>query len=91
MRLDTSDIADLAPVIREVVRATLAELQAADAKFGTGRIGFTEAEAAAAMGLQRHCLSDARRRGEISARRVGKKYVYSRETLARYLAEGGST
>ena len=89
MKLDTSDIADLRPLLVETVRAVLAEVQAADANFN-GRIGLTENEAAAALGIAKHCLADARRRGEIHARRVGQKYIYARETLARYLAEGGS-
>jgi Helix-turn-helix domain len=83
--------ADLAAVVKAAVRDALAEHAAADAQLGDARIGFTEAEAAAALGLQRHVLADARRRGEIHARRVGKKFVYSRETLASFLAEVGES
>lgn len=85
MRLEASDIPNLRPLIAEAVRATLAEVQTDDAKLA-GRLGFPEAEAAALMGLPRHVLRDARLRGEISGRVIGKKIVYSREALQRFLA-----
>ena len=68
--------------IRSVVVETIAEIQQ-----NSYRIGYPEAEAAAVMGIPRHRLRDARLRGEISARKVGKGYVYSRESLVRFLEE----
>jgi hypothetical protein len=87
MRLDPSDIADLRPLITEAVRATLAELQSAEATLGPDRLGYTEREAAALIGVAQHVLRDARLRGELTARRVGSRYVYSRATLLAYLVD----
>ena len=50
-------------------------------------ISCAEPQAATALGIAQHRLSDARLRGEIHARRLGKGYIYSRESLARYLAD----
>lgn len=89
MRLDTSDIADLQPVIAAAVRATLAEIAASEAKLGNDRLGYTESQAAQLLGIAKHVLADARRRGEIFARKCGKAYLYDRRELLRYLADGG--
>ena len=71
-------------IIREAVKAVLDELRADDAKIGSNdRIGFTEVEAAGLLGIQPYVLGDARRRGEIKATRVGKKFIYSRTALVR--------
>lgn len=90
MKLDASDIQELAPVIREVVRAVLSELQV---DRGTGsdqseRIGLTERDAAKALGLPYHVLRDARLQGRLSVQpqRIGRKLVYSRESLRQLLA-----
>jgi hypothetical protein len=83
MRLDLLP-EDLAPI----VRAVFAEFQRQRADHDTvlgERLGFTESEAAAALGIAGHRLRDCRLRGEISARKVGKGYVYSREALRRFL------
>lgn len=87
MKLDTSDIADLRPLIAEAVRTTLAELQAQEAKLAS-RLGYPESEAAGLLGIPRHVLRDARLRGEITGRLIGKKIVYSRDVLQRFLADG---
>jgi hypothetical protein len=84
VKLDASDIADLRPLIDAAVRSTVDAIRASEAKLGD-KLGFTEAQAAQAMGLPQHVLGDARRRGEISARRIGKKYVYSRTALVAFL------
>ena len=80
------DPADLAPVIAETVRQTLAELQADGAQLSEHRLGFTEPQAAASLGIPQHSLRDARLRGELSAVKLGKRYVYSRTELLRFLA-----
>ena len=90
MKLDTSDIADLKPLLAEVVRTVLAEVQDADAKLN-GRLAYPEAEAAALCGLAKHSLRDCRLRGEIRGQLAGKKIIYDRRELLRYLAEGGAT
>jgi hypothetical protein len=88
MKLDASDIADLRPLIAEAVRVTLQQIESAEAKT-SGRLGFTEPEGAAMIGVQRHVLRDCRLRGEIHARKVGSRYVYSREALLAFLADDG--
>jgi hypothetical protein len=87
MRLEASDLDALQPLIDAAVRSTLSQIQAADAKLGA-RLAFTEPEAAAAMGIARHVLRDARLRGELKAKRVGKRLLYSRAELSRYLESG---
>jgi Helix-turn-helix domain len=85
MKLDASDFTELRLFISEAVKATLAQLEADDARLPTDRIGYSEAEAAGLLGLQRHQLRDARLRGEITARRIGKGYRYGRAALVRFL------
>lgn len=89
MKLDPGDIRELAPLIREVVRAVIDELQAErDASGGQSeRIGLTEREAAQALGLPYHVLRDARLQGRlpIGPTRLGRKLVYSRESLRQLL------
>jgi hypothetical protein len=84
VKLDATDIQDLAPLIRAAVVATLDEMRATEAKLGD-RLAFTESEAAGLLGVPRHVLRDARLRGEISARTCGKKLLYSRESLLRFV------
>jgi hypothetical protein len=80
MKLDMSDIDDLRPLIAQIVVVILEQLDADRAKL-SDRIGFTEPEAAAALGIQRHALRDARLRGEVQASRVGSRIVYRRDQL----------
>jgi len=84
VKLDPADLPALKPLITVVVRATLEELQAADAKLD-GRLAYPEPEAAALLGVAPHVLRDARRRGELSARLCGKRYLYDRRELLRFL------
>jgi len=78
------DEADLRPLIEQIVCAALAQLQADQGRFGD-RIAFTEPEAAALLSLRPHVLRDARLRGEISGARVGKRILYERDELLRFL------
>jgi hypothetical protein len=88
VRLDASDIAELKPVIRQVVQNTIDELRAESSLLGSSdRIALTEEEAAAAIGVQRFRLRDARLRGEVHGRKVGRIVVYERGELIRYLTE----
>lgn len=87
MRLEPSDISDLRPLIAEAVRATLVEVQATEAKL-SDRLAFTESEAAQLLGIRPHVLGDMRRRNEISGRLAGKKIIYPRNELLRFLAGG---
>ncbi|HEX3999722.1 MAG TPA: helix-turn-helix domain-containing protein [Pirellulales bacterium] len=87
MKLDASDIGDLQPVITEAVRVAIAEIRDHEGRLPLERLGFCEVEASRLLGIKPHILGDARRRGEITARKIGKKYVYSRAALVRFLEE----
>lgn len=84
----TIDTDALRPLITEIVRAVLEETGATQDRLGD-RLGYTEAEAAELLGLARHQLRDARLRREISAVKIGKRFIYSRASLATYLDAGG--
>ncbi len=87
MKLDVGDVRELQPVITEAVRLALEEIRTAEGRLPLERLGFCEVEASRLLGIKPHVLGDARRRGEITARKIGKKYVYSRAALVRFLEE----
>jgi excisionase family DNA binding protein len=89
VRLEADDIASLQPIIASAVRLALQEIQAGDAKLGADRLAYSEAEAAALLGVARHVLRDARLRKEIRAKKIGKGWRYSRAELARFIESGG--
>lgn len=71
-----------------VVRATLAAIE--ESRFASQeRLGFTESQAAELLGLPKHVLRDCRDRGEISGRLIGKRMVYSRKELEKFVAACG--
>lgn len=76
----TFDDADLKVLVTRVVTTVLAQREADGMKFG-GRLAYTEAEAAALIGVRPHVLRDCRLRGEIEGARIGKRVMYSREQL----------
>jgi hypothetical protein len=84
VKLDAADLIELRPLIVETARAVLDELRANEFLRGE-RLGFTEPEAAALLGLARHVLRDCRLRGEIVGRHAGRKILYSRTELLRFL------
>lgn len=79
------DADDLRPLVRLVVQEVLAEVEADHAKLDGG-LGYSEPEAAALLGIQRHALRDCRLRGEVRASKIGKRIVYPREALLSLLA-----
>lgn len=81
MHLDLS-ADDLRPLVAEVVRQVI---EATATAASNGKLGYTEAEAAEALGVPRHVLRDCRLRQEIHARKVGKRFVYSAAELRRFL------
>lgn len=83
------DHEELRPLIKEVVRETLKSTEVLDAKMDD-RIGFTEPEAAKLLGVNRHVLRDCRLRNEITARKVGKRYIYHRAALSDFLLRSDS-
>ena len=86
MKLDANDISELRPVIAAAVASVLEQLDRDRAKVGQ-RLAFPEPEAAELLGIRSHVLRDARLRGEITGARVGKKTLYSRESLLKFLAD----
>jgi hypothetical protein len=83
----TFDAATLRPLIKTVVEEVLAELEQVRATLPEDRLAYSEAEAAAKLGLQPWQLRDERRRGRISASGVvGRRVRYLREDLTAYLA-----
>jgi hypothetical protein len=77
----------LAPLVREIVAQALAATATDRAKIDD-RLCYSEAEAAALLGLNEHQLRDERLRGRIGASAiVGRRIRYTREDLVRYLAE----
>ena len=75
---------DLRPLVQLVVAEAMAKVEAERAKLD-GRLAYTEPEAAALLGIPRHSLRDCRLRGEVTASRIGKRIVYSREALSEFL------
>jgi ribose 1,5-bisphosphokinase PhnN len=82
----TFDASALRPLIAEVVREVLAQVEADRAKLPEGRLCYSEPEAAALLGVEPHVLSDERRRGRITASKImGRRIRYLREDLVAYL------
>ncbi len=77
------DPGSLRPIVAAVVAETLS--QRPEGILPAERLAFPEAEAAALIGVAKHILRDARLRGEISGRLCGKKIIYSRDELQRYV------
>lgn len=82
----TFNATDLQPLVEQVVTEVLQQREAAETKLGD-RLAYPEPEAAALLGIQPHVLRDARRRGEVEAKLCGKRYLYPRAELLRYLGD----
>ena len=78
--------ADLAPLVQQIVEATVGRLQADQATLGD-KLAFTEPEAAALLSLKPHQLRDCRLRGELAGSKVGKRILYERDELLRFLRQ----
>jgi hypothetical protein len=87
VKLDAQDIDGLRPVIEAAVKQVLSELSGTP--LASGQIAFTEAQAAAALGIPKHQLRDARLRGDVRATVYPKmkQIMYSRRALLAF-AEG---
>jgi excisionase family DNA binding protein len=85
MKLEPDDIRELQPVIREIVKVILDELGTLGAG-GSGRLAYPEREAAALLGVPYYVLRDARKRGRIKGQKAGRKWLYGREELQRFLS-----
>lgn len=78
------DASELRALVRQVVVQVLVELQ-----WPTGRLAVSEAEAAVAVGVNRHVLRDLRLAGKVSFSRVGRKIVYRQSDLRQLLQTEG--
>lgn len=78
------DAAALKPLVHLAVAEALDRMEAERAKL-SGRLAFTEAEAATLLGVKPYVLRDCRRRGELHAAKVGSKIVYTRADLLEFL------
>jgi hypothetical protein len=78
------DADDLRPLVRLVVAEALDRLERDRAKFD-GRLAFSEAEAAALLGVKPYVLRDCRRRGELERSKIGSKIMYTRADLLEFL------
>jgi hypothetical protein len=87
MRIETTDLEDLKPILAEFAGQLLKEL--GGTPLASGRIGYTEQQAADALGIPKHQLRDARLRGDIRATVYPgmKQIMYSRRALVAF-AEG---
>lgn len=74
------------PIIEATVAEVLSQLEADEGRLGD-RLAYPEPEAAALLGVAPHILRDCRRRGEISATLCGKRYLYEKAELLRFLRE----
>lgn len=85
MNLDARAIREfLRPIVSDIVRETLQAIQQDEARLGD-QLGFPQADAAALLGVEPNVLRDCRLRGELKGRKVGKRIVYSRSELIRFL------
>lgn len=73
----------LRPLIKQIIREVVQELNDDREQFG-GKLAYPLPEAAALLGVRQHVLRDARGRGELVGRLIGKKIVFSREELVAY-------
>ena len=84
IELEASDLAAIAAAVVDEIarRESLSET------LPSSRLGYPEREAANLLGLPWYALRNARRRGEIGGRRIGRSVVYSRAALLSWLATG---
>ena len=75
----------IAEIVADTVRETLEQISNNPEQLPTDRLAFPEDEAARLMGVAKHVLGDARRRGEVVGSLVGKKIVYTRSELLAFL------
>jgi hypothetical protein len=83
MRIER-DHETLRPLVHMAVAEALGRMEEERAKL-SGRLAFTEPEAAVMLGVKAHVLRDCRRRGELQGAKVGSKIVYTRADLLGFL------
>lgn len=78
------DATELRPLIEAVVREMLTQPSSSLAGDGS-QMAFSEPQAASMLGVKPHVLRDLRLKGEIEASVVGRRIVYQKEHLLRFL------
>ena len=78
------DREELRPLVQLAVAEALDRMEAERVKL-SGRLAYTEPEAAALLGVKPYVLRDCRRRGELLGAKVGSKIVYTRDDLVEFL------
>lgn len=61
---------------------------AADSRIFPDKLTFDEGESAEILGVPRYVLKGCRERGEISPRKIGKRWHYTREQLCAFASAG---
>ena len=84
MKFELSDLTGLRPLIDTIVAAAIEQIQEQRAMLAD-RLAYPEPEAAALLGMESYVLRDARLRGELVGSRVGKRVLYARAELLRFL------
>ncbi len=83
------DAGALRDLVADVVRETLAAIEAEHRQVPGDRLAYSESEAARLLGLNVHQLRDERLRGRVAASVVvGKRIRYLRDDLLVYLRRG---
>src|SRR5262245_51869805 len=94
MKLDAADLESLRPLLRQMAAELLEELssrrlpteQPSSGGDGVVRLAFSEAEAAAMLGVATHVLREQRRLGRIECcRGPGRRIMYRRDQIENYL------
>lgn len=83
MKLEIEAV-DLEPLVRTIVAETIASVESMKP---SETLSWNETAAAGILGVAVHTLRDARRRGEITARQLGRAWLYERAELIRFLRE----
>jgi len=78
------DSSVIRPLVQQVVAEAISRLEESGRQHGS-QLAYTEAQAAAMLGVKPHVLRDLRLSGEVEASRVGMRIVYTRESLTRLL------
>ena len=83
MRIEFSP-EDLAPLVEQIVAETLRQLEADETRMGD-RLTFTQAEAGSLLGVPQNVVRDCRLRNELEGVRVGKRVLYTKDSLLKFL------
>ena len=76
---------DVRPIVDHILERVLVGVDVLRDPFKE-RLSLRESEAAEALGLATHQLRDARLRGLVTGKKVGKSVLYSRKELERFLS-----